>query len=82
MPKQPVVSGYLVIKLLSSIGYVCVRQKGSHITLKKSTVTGEHVIVVPLHDELDKGTLNNIISRVSERNHMSKDLLLEMFKDI
>ncbi|MCD1296011.1 type II toxin-antitoxin system HicA family toxin [Methanocella sp. CWC-04] len=78
MPRLPVVSGYDAVRLLEKIGYQKVRQKGSHLTLKKLTVTGEHSIQVPLHDELDKGTLNSILTRVSERNIVEKEKLVEL----
>ncbi len=78
MPKQPVVSGRELVKFLINFGYEKVRQKGSHLTLKKMTVTGEHSIQVPLHDELDKGTLNGILTRVSLRNKIEKPELLVM----
>jgi predicted RNA binding protein YcfA (HicA-like mRNA interferase family) len=64
------------------MGYVYARQKGSHVTMKKVTITGEHVIVIPLHDELDKGTLNGILSRVSDRNRLDKDILLELLREL
>ncbi|MHA1651034.1 MAG: type II toxin-antitoxin system HicA family toxin [Candidatus Helarchaeota archaeon] len=35
MRKLPVVSGKRLIKLLIKLGYVVIRQKGSHVRLKK-----------------------------------------------
>ena len=58
MVKLPVVSGYELIKILSKhFSFRTLRQKGSHITLTNDIV----FITVPLHDELDKGTLNAIL---------------------
>ncbi len=59
--KLPVISGKEAIKALERAGFVAVRQKGSHIRMKK--VTSEMVIniTVPLHDTLDRGTLKSII---------------------
>ncbi|MEE9247798.1 MAG: type II toxin-antitoxin system HicA family toxin [Dehalococcoidia bacterium] len=31
-----------MVRLLGSLGYDVVRQRGSHVRLRKSTVTGEH----------------------------------------
>jgi len=81
LPKQPVVSGQALVKFLTTYGYQKVRQKGSHLTLKKTTVTGVHTIQVPLHDELDKGTLNGILQRISLRNNIDKAELLRILID-
>ena len=60
MRKRPVVSGEKLLKVLVRLGYEIIRQRGSHVRLKKLTATGDHNITVPLHDELAKGTLNDI----------------------
>ena len=58
MVKLPVISGYELIKILSKyFGFKALRHKGSHVTLTNDIV----FITVPLHDELDKGTLNAIL---------------------
>ena len=57
--KLPVVSGKKLINLLSELGYSVVRQRGSHIRLKKYTVAGTHSITIPNHDEIAKGTLSD-----------------------
>ncbi len=59
--KLPVISGKEAIKALERAGFVAVRQRGSHIRMKK--VTSENVIniTIPLHDTLDRGTLKSII---------------------
>lgn len=61
MQKLPRLSGKEVIKVLAKIGFVPVRQKGSHIILKKETSEGARALVVPNHDEVDRGTLLEII---------------------
>ena len=53
MPKLPVLSGEELIKLLKHDGFTIVRQKGSHVTLQKQ----DYKTVVPLHNDLSKGTL-------------------------
>lgn len=59
MPKLPVISGEDLIKALLKKGFKTVRQKGSHITL----TNGEFNTVVPLHNELAKGTLLGILKQ-------------------
>lgn len=61
MSKLPRLSGKEVIKILSHIGFVAVRQKGSHVILVKESADGKKSTVVPLHKEIDKGTLLEII---------------------
>ena len=59
--KLPRLSGKEVIKALSKIGFQPIRQKGSHVILIKETNEGKHSTIVPIHKEIDKGTLLEII---------------------
>ena len=61
MPKLPLLSGKAVLAILEKHGFEKVRQKGSHVTLKKEIDDSTYGVVVPLHDELAKGTLMSII---------------------
>lgn len=65
MPKLPVLSGKEIIKALSKMGFEEIRQKGSHVILKKRTATGEVGCVVPLHREVALGTLKGILKQAS-----------------
>ena len=65
MPRLPQVSGRTLIQLLHSLGYETLRQRGSHVRLRKVTAIGEHNITVPDHPVLAKGTLNDILTRVA-----------------
>ncbi|MEK7274086.1 MAG: type II toxin-antitoxin system HicA family toxin [Candidatus Desantisbacteria bacterium] len=62
MPKLRRVSGQEAIRALEQIGFVQVRQRGSHVVLKKQTpeVVG---CVVPLHREIAIGTLIGILKQ-------------------
>ena len=58
MAKLPRISGAEVIKILSKFfGFRALRQRGSHITLTNDSV----FLTVPLHKELDRGTLLAIL---------------------
>jgi predicted RNA binding protein YcfA (HicA-like mRNA interferase family) len=57
----PVVSGKDVIRVLTRAGFFFVRQKGSHVRMKKQTSDTALNITIPLHDELDRTTLRSII---------------------
>lgn len=57
-PKLPQISGPRLLKLLVKLGYEIIRQRDSHIRLRKSTKTGEHKLTVSLHRTVAKGTLH------------------------
>lgn len=77
--KLPTISGQKLISLLTALGYQTVRQKGSHIRLEKITPAGPHKITIPNHNPLAKGTLNDILAKVSVWNQISKEELLDKF---
>ena len=62
-------SGKQVVKALRRIGFVVDHQRGDHVfmhNLKKNIS-----VIVPLHKEIKKGTLNNIIKKI----HLTLDEL-------
>ena len=61
MPKLRRVSGNEAIRALERLGFIQVRQQGSHVILKKQTTEGEVGCVVPLHRELAIGTLRGLL---------------------
>ncbi len=83
MPKLQAVNYRKVVKLVEKLGYSFVRQTGSHMRFSKMLDSGdEHNITVPKHEELKKGTLNDILSRLSERNKIPKDELISILNDL
>jgi len=63
MPKLRRVSGEEAIRGLERLGFRRVRQRGSHVILKKETAQGSVGCVVPLHRELAIGTLRGILQQ-------------------
>jgi len=61
MPKLRRVSGEEAVRALQHLGFVRIRQRGSHVILKKQTPEGAVGCVVPLHRELAIGTLHDIL---------------------
>ncbi len=57
MPDYPVLSGAEIIRALVLLGFVQVRQRGSHVVMRRGA-TG---CVVPLHREVKRGTLGGIV---------------------
>jgi predicted RNA binding protein YcfA (HicA-like mRNA interferase family) len=61
MPKLPSVSGERVVRALKRAGFIELRQKGSHISLEKRAEDQVFKTVVPMHSQLAKGTLSDIL---------------------
>jgi predicted RNA binding protein YcfA (HicA-like mRNA interferase family) len=59
MGKLPRISGWERIHALEKIGFGVIRQKGSHIVIRRVNPFAQ--IVVPDHKELAPGTLRRII---------------------
>lgn len=57
MPRLPVLSGAEIVKALERLGFEQVRQRGSHVVLKR----GGAGCVVPLHKEVKVGTLAGLL---------------------
>ena len=61
MSKLKRMSGKEVVSILKQFGFREIRQKGSHIILKRTTSEEEIGCVIPLHSELAIGTLRGIL---------------------
>jgi predicted RNA binding protein YcfA (HicA-like mRNA interferase family) len=48
---------------MERLGFVQVRQRGSHVVLKRSDSSGVAGCVIPLHPELATGTLRGILKQ-------------------
>ncbi|MBN1762718.1 MAG: type II toxin-antitoxin system HicA family toxin [Methanomicrobia archaeon] len=61
MSKLPVVSGEHAVKCFEKLGYVVVRQKGSHIRMKHPSDKNKKPLTIPKHNVLGKGLLRKLI---------------------
>lgn len=57
MPKLPHLSGAEIVRTLERLGFQQLRQKGSHVILRR----GSEGCVVPLHREVKIGTLSGVL---------------------
>jgi predicted RNA binding protein YcfA (HicA-like mRNA interferase family) len=57
-PALPVLSGAEAIRVLERAGFAQVSQRGSHAKLRGAS---GRVVIVPLHDQLARGTLRSIV---------------------
>jgi predicted RNA binding protein YcfA (HicA-like mRNA interferase family) len=65
LAKLPRVSGAQAIRALEKLGFVQVRQRGSHVVLKRTDASGPRGCVIPLHTELASGTLRGILKQAA-----------------
>jgi predicted RNA binding protein YcfA (HicA-like mRNA interferase family) len=59
VPNFPMISGFEAVRALQKLGFVVIRQKGSHIILRK----GSQGCVVPNHREIKIGTLAGLLKQ-------------------
>lgn len=72
MPKLSRLSGQDVIDALRKLGFEQVRQRGSHVVMRR----GDHGCVVPLHREIKTGTLAGLLRQAQ----VSPEELIETLK--
>ena len=61
MPKLKILSGKDIVEIFISLGFAIAGQKGSHVKLKRYVAKDSmQTLTIPLHVELDKGTLKAI----------------------
>lgn len=61
MTRLPIVSARECISALEKVGFYVVRQKGSHITMRRDDPFAR--VTIPNHKEIKKGMLRSIISQ-------------------
>lgn len=59
MPKVPRISAKQALRAFRSLGFEVVRQRGSHMILKR----GARGCVLPNHDEIKPGTLSSALKQ-------------------
>lgn len=61
-PKLKRLSGREVVSILEKFGFIFQSQKGTHVKLRRiNSAGGKETLTVPIHNELDIGTLRAII---------------------
>lgn len=63
MPKLRKLSGTEVVSVFLKHGFVALKQKGSHVKLRRVVAEVNQTLVVPKHRELDTGTLKAIFNQ-------------------
>jgi predicted RNA binding protein YcfA (HicA-like mRNA interferase family) len=65
MPKLRRISGRDLLTILHRFGFQQASQRGSHVKLVREVPGARQVLTVPLHTELDSGTLRAIFRQAS-----------------
>ena len=60
--KYPVLPPSDVIRVLRKFGFEKVSQKGSHSKFKNNS-SPTKIVIIPMHDEIQKGTLKSILQQ-------------------
>ncbi len=63
MPKLKNLSGADIVKIFKLLGFIITAQRGSHIKMKRIENGIRQTLTIPLHDELDKGTVKAIYNQ-------------------
>ena len=77
MPKLRVLSGKELCKSLIKEGFTIIRQKGSHVRLVHQSPIVSYHVTVPIHGQIDRGTLSGIMRSVGRC--LSQDKIKEIF---
>jgi predicted RNA binding protein YcfA (HicA-like mRNA interferase family) len=72
VPKLGVFSGAEIVRIMEAAGFICSRQRGSHMFMQKRSNGGTITVPVPLHGTVRIGTLQSII----RQSGMSRDHFL------
>ncbi len=59
--KLPVISGKDAVKAFEKLGYIAVRQTGSHIRMKHQSDRSKKPLTIPNHKVLGKGLLRKLL---------------------
>jgi len=71
MPKLPRTSAQKIIRALETLGFIVLRQQGSHVILRR----GNKGCVVPMHKEVAVGTLRGVLRQAD----LSPEEFMEAF---
>lgn len=77
MPRLLRLSAKQVVAILNRFGFFVIRQKGSHMTLRRRMRWGDETFTVPNHAQLDIGTVKGIYN--SARKFIAEEELRKYF---
>jgi predicted RNA binding protein YcfA (HicA-like mRNA interferase family) len=63
--KLKALSGSELVSIFERFGFSVVSQNGSHVKLRRMSITGSGMIIIPAHKRIPKGTLQAIFSQAA-----------------
>ena len=66
MPRIRVLGGEDLIKIFADFGFEKIDQRGSHIKIRRVVSGNKETLTIPMHDEIDKGLLKQILVQASQ----------------
>ena len=63
MSRLPDVSGAELVRARQKAGFVILRRKGSHVSMEKVHTAGLWRMIIPMHREIARGTLHDILKQ-------------------
>jgi predicted RNA binding protein YcfA (HicA-like mRNA interferase family) len=75
MSRLPDVSGSEILEALQKAAFIILRQKGSHASLEKVDPAGVFPTIVPMHREIARGTLHDILKQTGLTRDEPRKLL-------
>ncbi len=78
-PKWPRVPAKRLVSLLKRLGYEEVRQRGSHLKLRKTVGGQSHTIVIAIHAsrDLPPGYVSDVLKDVAQRHGIPVEELID-----
>ena len=77
MPKLKVLGGKDLLKIFSDFGFEEIDQRGSHIKIRRFFNENKQTLTIPMHKEIDKGLLRQILIQASK--YISEEKLKPLF---
>jgi predicted RNA binding protein YcfA (HicA-like mRNA interferase family) len=59
-------SGRDLVSIFALYGFVAISQSGSHVKLRRISVSGSETLIIPSHNKLPKGTLRAIFGQATQ----------------
>ena len=61
--KLKTLSGRELIAIFEQFGFAAISQNGSHVKMRRVSVSGSETIIIPFHGKIPKGTLRAIFGQ-------------------
>ena len=58
-------SGRDLVLIFETFGFAAVSQKGSHVKMRRMSISGSETLLIPFHNTIPKGTLRAIFGQAT-----------------